>query len=637
MKLSIKYWLPVAAFAILPLHEASATDTVALDAITVTATMIPKKVVNAPGAIEIITAEQIKMQGAETLDEVLGDALGLSINMVSGRGQIPQIRGLSNKRVLILIDGMRSATGFRGTTVDLSEFSTEFVERIEIVRGPSSSLYGSEAMGGVINIITKKPPAEFTGYLTTRYGINTYGEANNFVVKGTAGSTFGKLGVAVMGHSNVTDDFDRRLDDAFGSDIDEEDRYSGGIKFNLDLTEQQQITAGIYYNETTREGLRSGDRHRHSESQRINNFLQYDVTVADFTVMLRGYASYFELDRYYLRPGRPRMDLKIENDIYQIEGRISRMFGDKHLLLLGVEYREEERDGIENRDEIASNRTTHNNAVFLQNDFALTDTIQIVAGIRLDDNSDFGSKTSPRISMIYSMMDNLRIRASYGESFRVPSMYELYIENVTGRGRVRPNPNLTEEEAKSYEIGIEGEFGRFAGGIMLFRNDIDDMILRVQTGTERFNRGRSVRPVFDMQNVREVRTEGVELEMRIDLPWHLNLAGNTSFISTENKQTGGDLSDVPEMKSHLRLAYDNKAIGLKGNIRMNYIGRQLRVQPGNSHATESAGSTTVDMYVSKIVMERFELFAGIDNVFNKIIEHWPNRGGFYYSGLKVHF
>ncbi len=618
-----------------------ATDVpdVVADPMVVTATMTPKKMTDVPGAFEVITAEEIEMTGAETLDEVLGDALGVVLESVPGRGRIPQIRGLSNKRVLILVDGMRFSSGFRDTTVDVSEFSTEFVERIEIVRGPSSALYGSEAIGGVINIITKNPTAVTTGSLTARYGINTYGEADNTVVRGVVGGTVGPLGIMAYGHANVSDEFDRQYNDYF-SDTDDEQRYSGGVKFQLDLTDDHRISTGVYYNETTRKGLRPKNNtitDRDADSDRTNTFIQYDGHVAGSSVMLRSYYSQFHLDRDYKDIGGLNLGNKytyerfdIDNEIYQIEGLVSRVFADNHLFSLGLEYREEERSGVENRGETEVDDTIENSAVFIQDDFELFTGLQVTLGLRLDDHSGFGSEVSPRISTIYAISDNLRFKASYGEGFRAPSLYELYVETINMQGDVMPNPDLDPENSRSYEAGFEGEFGHFTGKVMVFRNDMEDMIIKMKTGSR--SAGSKSIPIYEMRNVDEAYTQGVELEAEIEICEAFSLAGNTLFIESENDETGDDLLDVPEIKSYLRLNYSNDLAGMKANLRMNYIGRQYIATDD-----QVGGYTEWDIYAKKSINENLEVFAGIDNIFNKTLSHLASRGGFYYGGVKVTF
>lgn len=251
---------------------------VKLEKTVVTATLTPKEIKEAPGALEVITAEEIRAKGAENVAQVLEDAVGLDLDHVAGRGYIPQIRGLSNKRTLILIDGMRFSTGFRDTTVDLTEFPTEIIERIEIVRGPNSALYGSEAIGGVINIITKNAPKKLSESAAIRYGQNTYGEAENYIFKGSIGDTFENLGIIVSGHVNLSDEFDRDPDDN-STDFDDEERYSGLLKLDYSFADKHRFSAGVFYSDASRKGIRPKygmEWDRDADSDRTSTFLQYN-------------------------------------------------------------------------------------------------------------------------------------------------------------------------------------------------------------------------------------------------------------------------------------------------------------------------------------------------------------------------
>ena len=201
-------------------YTAEAQEEVKIEKTVVTSTLTPKEFKEVPGAFEVITAKQIKAMGAETAAEALEDAVSIDLDHVAGRGLIPQIRGLNNKRTLILIDGMRFATGFRDTTVDSTEFPTEIIKRIEIVRGPTSALYGSEGIGGVINIITKQAPEKLSGNFTTSYGMNTYGDAENNIIKAPLGNTLKNFGIIAAGHASITNEYDRHKDDSF-TDIDD--------------------------------------------------------------------------------------------------------------------------------------------------------------------------------------------------------------------------------------------------------------------------------------------------------------------------------------------------------------------------------------------------------------------------------
>ncbi|MDL1964586.1 MAG: TonB-dependent receptor [Deltaproteobacteria bacterium] len=629
---------------------------VKLEKTVVTSTLTPKVIKEAPGALEVITAEEIRVKGAETVVQILEDAVGIDLDHVAGRGYIPQIRGLSNKRTLILIDGMRFSTGFRDTTVDLTEFPTEIIERIEIVRGPNSALYGSEAIGGVINIITKNAPKKLSESVTVRYGRNTYGEAENYIFKGSVGDTFENLGIIVSGHVNRSGEFDRDPDDN-ETDFDDEEKYSGLFKLNYSFADNHRFSAGVFYSDASRKGIRPKyglKWDRNADSDRTSTFLQYNGVIKETTVMVRGYYSDFESDRSYIDIGYPyddpklqnkakqqpdREDFNIKNELYQVESRASRIFAQSHLITLGLEYREEERSGKENRGEKELNESTNNRAIFLQDDFPIFDWLQVTAGIRLDDHSDFGSEVSPRLSLNYYLLDNLRLKASYGEGFRAPSLYELYVYTENTKGDVIPNPDLAPETSQSYEAGLEGEYGPFGGKIMAFRNNIDDMIYKTPTGNYRMQKqGKEDKKVLEYErcNIDEAYTQGIELEVSIAFPHHFSLAGNTVFIDSNNEDTDEDLLEVPDMKSYLRLSYDNPDIGLQANIRMNYTGKQV-IAPKFKDGTQTDADSYImwNLYTEKEIKKNFKIFAGIDNIFNKKISHTPDKGTFFYGGISV--
>ncbi len=635
-------------------YAPQAQEEVEIEKTVVTATLTPKEFKEVPGAFEVITAKQIKAMGAETAAEALEDAVSIDLDHVAGRGLIPQIRGLSNKRTLILIDGMRFSTGFRDTTVDLTEFPTEIIKRIEIVRGPTSALYGSEGIGGVINIITKKAPEKLSGNFTTRYGMNTYGDAENNIIKASVGDTLKNFGIIAAGHANITDEYDRHKDDSF-TDIDDSEKYSGLLKISYDFLDTQTLSTGVFYSDASREGLRKKyglDWDRDADSDRTSAFLQYDGIIAGAKIMTRGYYSDFESDRSYVDIGDPygnpslqekadkqpdREDFDIENKLYQIESRASRIFAESHLLTLGMEYREEERSGIENRGETDIDETIYNRAVFMQDDFSFFDDLLITAGVRLDDHSDFGSEVSPRVSVIYSILDNFRFKTSYGEGFRAPSVYELYVYTENSKGDVIPNPDLDSETSKSYEIGFEGEYKKLNGKIMAFRNDIDDMIYKEPTGNFRMQGSKKVLE-YQKINIDKAYTQGIEIEAGFALPYYFSVSANSTFTDSENDDTDEDLLEVPEVKVNIRLCYDNPDLGLRANIRGNYTGEQLIAPKFEDGKQDEAGGYTVwDIYVEKDIGQNFNLFAGIDNMFNREMPYSSFRGAFFYCGLSLGF
>ncbi len=628
-------------------------EEVRIEKIIVTSTMTPKEIEKAPGSIQVINAIDIKNMGAETAAEALADATGIDLDKVAGRGTIAQIRGLSNKRTLILIDGMRFSTGFRDTTVDLSEFPAELIKRIEIVRGPTSSLYGSEAMGGVINIITKDAPADTQASCGTSYGTNAYGDGSRWNAKATMGGSIKNLGVIVSAHSDIVDKFDRNKEDSF-TDIDDEEKYGGMLKLDYTPSESHKVSGGVFMTDTVRQGLRSKytlDWDRDADSSRFSSFLQYDGTMADTAIMLRSYYSLFNLDRSYIDIGEPypanlqkkakaqpdREDFDIDNSLWQYEIRASRLIASTHMVTMGGEYREEKRKGVENRGEVSIDKTIDNAALLFQDDFMPIDNLQCTLGLRFDDHSDFGTEISPRVSLVYSIYENLRLKASYGEGFRAPSVYELYVDTENNKGDVLSNENLNPESAKSFDFGLEGEWGILSSKLTFFRNDIENMIYKQATGNFR-NQGKNKIYEYEMVNIEDAFTQGVETEIELKLSKNFKLTGTSTYLDSENNETNEELLEVPEWKNSLKFSYDSTPRDFHINLRMNHTGEQLYAPKFEDSVGQKKSSYTLfHIYSSKKISRNMEVYAGINNIFNKKPDYDDAEVAYYYCGLNLKF
>ncbi len=619
-----------------------------IETLVVTATLAPKSLKEVPGSVEVIDANSIRRSGAENLSDMLEQATALDLDLVPGRGLIPQIRGLTNKRVLVMIDGMRFSTGFRDTSFDLSEFPAEIVERIEIVRGPTSALYGSDAIGGVVNIITKRAPEAAQASVGLQYGATGDGDGDTGVAKGFFGNSWGDFGVSLAGQLSEGDMWDRSEEDNF-TDFDDEERRSLMLNMHYWLQENHTLSAGFFYAQTNRQGIRPKyglHWDRDADSERNSAFVRYDGTFNETSLMARVYYSNYDSDRSYIDTGAPysnprqrniadkqpdREDFAIENELTQVELQASRWFADNHRVTLGLEHRKEERSGIENRGEAEVNASVDNTAVFLQDHFSIGENLKVIAGLRFDDQDDYGSELNPRLGMVYFLNDNLRIKGSYGQGFRAPSVYELYVYTENNRGDVIPNEDLEAETATTFELGLEGESGSFTGGITLFHNTIEDMIGREETGNFRVAGGRQVLEYIRV-NLDEATTQGVELRASQDLANGFSLEGNASYVDAENKDTGETLVGVPKTKVFVKLTFDRPENGWHANLRATHFGEQH----SNSNITEDAYALW-SVYVEKSFPQRFDIYAGINNLTDEDVDFRPEKGRFFYVGASYDF
>jgi outer membrane receptor for ferrienterochelin and colicins len=595
----------------------------------VTATMTEKIMSEAPGAVEVINGEEILEMNADTLADALEDATGLVMGKETGRQERPSIRGTGNKHTLVLLDGRRISSGFKDLTC-LAQIPVNMIERIEVVRGPVSALYGSDAIGGVINVITKKPTESLTGGVTAQYGQSTYGEGDESRGSAHISSTAGQLGFFLSGSYRDKEGYDR--DGVTPDDGDDIEMKSAAGRLTFDMKDSGSLIAGFETVDKNMTGLRdlqSQDRERDADDKRLNYFLEYDgkLTAAS-SLMLRAARSEHENRIDFdpptsLTPGAIGDETDAERSLNQFDGRYTAALGQQHVVTLGGEFLDESREDVSGLDD-----SVETVSAYIQDEYQVADPLYLVMSLRWDDYSDYGDEWIPRASLTWSMTDNLRLKGSYGLGFRAPDFLELFVPTYMKRGKLvyEPNPELEAETSETYEIALEGEKGRFQGRITWFENSIEDMIEAVyyaSTGS-----GNKRKDYYRYQNIAEAATSGVEMEWDIELPAGFDLSGNLAYLDTEDKSTGEELEGRPDWKGSVKLAYRNSPSGFRANLRLKYIGEQYYADGAEDAVT------TVGAYVSKDLTHAMTLFAGADNLFNAGEDNYVEPT-FFYGGVTL--
>lgn len=579
-------------------------EDVELEQLVVTATMTEKEIEKAPGSIEIISEQEILEMNAETLAEALEEASNLLVVTAEGKQKAARIRGTESIHSLVLIDGRRLTSGFKGL-VDLEHIPVDMIARIEVVRGPASALYGSDALGGVINIITKRPPEDLSMGVTGQYGQRTYSDQHDERGRAFIGNSWGRFGFLLAGGLQEKDYYDR--DGVAPNDGDDISLRSLAGRFSFDINDAHGLLAGfehIYKNDIGLRYQQQLDRKWDHVDERTNYFLQYNGNISPlFKLMLRANHS-DQKNHTNLDPPTSTVDEEEKSDLDQLEGRFTGIIG-KHLLTFGTEYRDtglEEGSGIEHDVE--------NLSFYAQDEYQIFDPLYLVFGVRLDDHSEFGSEWTPRTSLVYNMFDNLRLKASYGTGFRAPSISELFITSYRSQGKsiYEPNPDLEPETSKSYEIGLEGEYKRFRGRIMAFKNEIEDLIDAVYYRS--VGSGKKTEYYYRYQNISKVNISGVEFGWNLDMSHGFLLSGNLAYLDTEDEETGEELEGRPDFKGSVKLGYNHLPLGIHANIRVNYIGERYYA------SGDKDDLTVMDCYFSKKMSDRVKMFAGVDNIFN---------------------
>jgi len=544
---------------------------------------------------------------AQTVAQALESATGLIVSNESGRVKVPSIRGARAKHTLILLDGRRLAYGFNDM-VDLRQIPTTMVERIEIVRGPASSLYGSDALGGVVNIITKKASREVTAKASGQYGRQIDGENDRFNFGGYLGGGTDQVRTLLAmeaGHENGWDRNGAAPDDGFS----QEPAFLAG-RLAWDLTDGQSLSAGAEYMQNTYDGLQfyeGSDRTRTADESRQGYFLQYDAAFLDVhNVMVRLNRSEFDNELGF-SPFAASGERVTEQYTNQLEARYSGLFLGNHLLTAGGEVRREGLDDTQN--DMGTNEHTDNYSLFLQDEFQILDPLTLTLSLRYDSHSEFGEHWSPRASIVYTILEGLRLKGSFGQGFKAPSLSELYVKSLRQKGKLvyEANEDLKEEESTSYEVGVEGEYGDMYGGVTLFRTEVDNLIESVFDRSE--GTGKNKKGIFYIyENIAEATLQGVEVQAGVKLPLGFSLDGNAIWLDADNK-SGEDVGGQPEFKAFAKLGYTLPEYRLRANFHASFVD-QMTYAEGDKESYTICG-----LYLAKDINDNFEIFTGAENIF----------------------
>ncbi|CAN5427075.1 TonB-dependent receptor [soil metagenome] len=525
------------------------------DSIIVTATRTEIKAEDSPIPVYLIDKEEIKNSGSSKLDDILKEQTGINITNFLYSGV--QMQGLDPAYSLILING-EPLVGRNGGTIDLSRINLSNVKQIEIVKGPSSSLYGSEALSGVINIITETTKKKFGSSINLKYGTFNTSEVNADIdyIKGR----FSLYTFVDFNHSNgysVIQGSSTRT----GADYD---------NFTLSPTLKYWFTDNIslelnsrLFKEKTFDIARlvNGDNNYEERTtlQDYNNSLILNLRVnGKLKLQTKLYNTFYEYDNKITE--QVSGNLNSEDNFQQTYTKAEILFeGDyvknnKYILGVGIGLDKVKADRI-----YEGSKSANNKFVYFQNEFTPFNSLNITAGIRYDDNSDYSSKLSPKFSFLYRPFNYLRIRSSYGTGFKAPSFQQLYLDftnpqvgySVFGTagflsslqklidngeiskllidpatiGKIRP------ENSKAFNFDLTfNPSSKLSGEVNFFRNDIQDMI-EVLPAASKTNG----QQVFTYFNLNRIYTQGLEANAGFEPAKGLHINIGYQYLEAKDK------------------------------------------------------------------------------------------------------
>ena len=627
-----KSLLLIAVFA--PLSTALAAPNAAtddqLETLVVTATRIPTPELDVASSITVITADDIAARQVRTLPDLLKEVPGLNLVQTGGPGGQTSVfmRGTNSNHTKVLVDGIDLGDPSNpGGAFDLGTFLTQDIQTVEILRGPQSGLYGGDAIGGVINIITKSGsgPAQF----------NAGVEAGSFDTFNQAGSASGSLdqfhyaatlqhyhaGATPVTPLDLLPPGQARIDDY-------DDNLTASTKLGLDVTDHFDLGLVARYTDSH---LRiTGDNFATfpatpDTSQSDNNTTQYYTRATGHLLLLDGAleqtvgAAYSNVKSSQYSPDNPAAYLYGEREKYDWQGILK--VAATQQLVLGAEH---QRDEITQPISAATN--VNSGYAELQSSFGgrLFDTISV----RYDDNDRFGSQFTYRVAPTYLIEETgTKLKASVGTGFKAPSLSQMF-QNFP-EFDFFGNPNLRPETSVGYDAGFEQSLGpanvRF--GVTYFHNSIKNLIDDNADFTSLTNVGRAV-------------TDGVESFVSYQPLQSLTLRLDYTYLQATDEILHEELLRRPKHKGDLNAAWQATS-RLRLNATLLSVSSWIDGNRDFSIPRLTApGYTTMDCAASYDLTSHWALFGRITNLFNR---HYQNPDGFLqptfgaFAGVKAKF
>ncbi|MCK9224302.1 MAG: TonB-dependent receptor [Candidatus Muirbacterium halophilum] len=602
-------------FSLALVYSAYSEKTFKLDEYVITGTKTKHLLKDAPVKTEIITMEELQKKGITNIKNAFDEIPGLKATKTVGswgnKGNI-EIQGLDSSHTMILLDGVQVLGGHGG--VDISFIPISSIKRIEIVKGSASSLYGSEAIGGVINIITKDKNLNKNNFTA---GFGKY----NFQTSDFTTSISNNNADFNISYSNSSSDGVNK--DYVASGKRESDKYrehsiSGNIKIK---NGNNSLDIKPFFSEhITKSGVNATTWQDRIQKRTSFNIIYNSILNDNNNLKFR--FSDFEYKHY-------TEDKKSEwiDDYNETEITYNSVINSKNSLIFGFHKKEEERN--DTGKGFKAQRDIDSLYFQAESDFG---NLILVSGIRMDDYNDLGEQKNPKLTLFFNKSDNIKYRMSYGEAFKAPDMEKLYaVPWRMSPYNVISNSLLKPEESKNIEFGIDiTKSKKEEFYINFFQNKVDNLIS--------YNITRFGPPPWNMNwvNVNKSKTKGVEFTYKKKI--NENLSNNFTYtkLNTEDVNTGLELANKPENKITFSI---NKFIP-ENNVNMNiclyYTGKRF---DDSANTIELGGYTTADLTLNKKVNDNSSFYLKLENLTGKtdIDDEYDMNGSAFSFGFREQF
>ncbi|WP_299278454.1 TonB-dependent receptor [uncultured Psychroserpens sp.] len=634
-----------------------------LNEVFISATRTLRQLSSLPLPAQVVSKKDIERSNSIRLNDILNEQTGLITVPDFGGGEGIQLQGLDAQYTLILIDGV-PLIGRSAGTLDLSRISVGNIKQIEIVKGASSSLYGNEALGGVINIITEKPRTGFNGSINNRFGsFNTNDLSTSINYKKN------KLGISAFINRYSSGGYDLIENDNLNT-VDPFHNYTFNTKLTYDFSDAiNMFVSGRYYTQN-QDVIATETLRGKSTIKEWNTHLQLNQTYSEkWNGYLEFYASRYKANEYLNENDGSRFSNSFFNQLMlRPEYRIAYNINENNGFIAGIGITHESL----NRTDFTEAPIFNSPYAYLQYDTNLTKQLNLLLGARFDNHNKYKSQFSPKGAIRYVFNEKLAFKGSIGYGFKAPDFRQLYFDftNATvgytvlgynavpatitaleAQGQIANiivpisefNNQINPENSTSINIGVDYKISAsITSNINMFRNNIDNLI-----DTRIIANKTNGQNVFSYYNINEVYTQGLEFNthwkpsnlLKVSAGYQLlyakDIEAEKAFKNGEvfardsptspafqlNKSDYFGLYNRSRHMANIKLFYTIPKWNLESNIRTTYRSKYgLFDTNGNGYLDDYddfvSGYTIVDLAFNKTFYKNFKLGLGIDNLLN---------------------
>jgi outer membrane receptor for ferrienterochelin and colicins len=596
-----------------------------MEVVVVTASGYESTIADAPASISIVDFAQIRQQPVKDLVDVLKNLPGVSNHTTQGGRNGIIIRGLDEDYVLRLVDGKRVSSGtgiWRRNNFDNTSVPLALVERVEVIRGPMSALYGSDAVGGVVNVITRKPTDEWLNVLDFEQGLMQQGEeGDRFRVSYLGSGKLNKdLGITFSAEHSEQDAWFYDPVGLVKSDIQEytviEPRESTKFSTTLDwqLAENQTLAFNLAHDD---DEIFLSDFGNYTRTQHIDRWTyglthtadwqwgRSQITVNQSNAQMEDFNSRYidlaetERDEQYLEP----------DEIYTTLRAVSYFDLDNHTVTAGVEYLDTEiKDDIQYP--VNGSDSLGLTSVFLQDQIALNDNLTATLGIRAEDAEIYGFHLSPRAYLVYDLSNGITLKGGVGSAFRAPTLFEASanFESISCGGDcfIYGNPELNEETSVSTEISLLVNRKTWNSSLTIYNNEVDELIeVGYYTGDHPLAGNTAY------FNLDEATLRGVEASLWVAVNDMISIDTNYTYLDATGPD-GEPLAYRPEHKANIgiNVAFTDS---LTAYVGANYYGEYIHYKRRDATPYEQDSYTLINISMRYQATQELAFRAGITN------------------------